>query len=601
MMKKLLLIISLTLSISMLGQESATKNLPGERYALVIGISKYMNPANNLQFAQKDATDFENALFKYGRFKKDNVKLLTNSDASRENIRKNLEGWLKSKLNQNDLLIIFFSGHGTQITDTDGDEDDGLDECLVPYDFDGNDASSVITDDMFAYWIRNLKSDNVLIIFDNCYSGGAAKQKGVSIAGVKGSIGKDDFSKDITREVPRKGTALLAASKASQVSFESSEFKNGVFTHFLINSISVASDNDFNKIINSNELFYATRKNTLEYTKSHFKKEQEPIYVDWTDGDLELFYLPYEKSEKIGDKEIEALKYRIDQAVADERNYSKKITIYKELYDKDPYDVLYNQKLGMLYEWNNEYLKAIEHYKYIISVKNSNYSFSPPIECQIAELYDKLGQKDLAIFYYSAAIKKEPNNPRLYNEMADINLSLKDTLSAIQQLNKSINLQPLQKKPYLSLFYFQLGYGNLNAADRIINDAFRINPNDFETVYAYSMTQKFVSKGQSSDSLLLTIENASGITKKYAEITTLERNTIYLYNGKTLTNQEAQLSKIQDAIEAYPYYPDFYKYYIQFAKDNKMPNDLSDYIKKYLLYSKLNSDKAFIDKYINNL
>lgn len=266
-MKAIFSIVLLAISSVLLGQVKPDKYSFGERYALVIGISTYKNPANNLKYAQKDATDFQATLLKYGKFNRENIQLLVNKEASRENIRKSLEGWLKSKLNKNDLVVIFFSGHGTQIPDSDGDEDDGLDECLVPYDFDNEDFSSVITDDTFASWIRNLQSEKVMIIFDNCYSGGAAKQKGVSLSGVKGNIGKDDFSKDIVREVPRKGTALLAASKANQVSFESNEFKNGVFTHFLINSISAASDNDFNKIINSKELYYATRKRTLDYTK----------------------------------------------------------------------------------------------------------------------------------------------------------------------------------------------------------------------------------------------------------------------------------------------------------------------------------------------
>lgn len=243
-MKTLFIIIFLTISFNLFGQDNAAKYSPGERYALVIGISKYKNHKNNLKYAQKDATDFQNALLKFGMFKKDNTRLLVNKDASRENIRKSLEGWLKSKLKKNDLLVIYFSGHGTQIPDNNGDEDDGLDECLVPYDFDTEDISSVITDDTFADWINNLLSEKVLIIFDNCFSGGAAKQKGITLSGMKGNIGKDDFSK----ELPRNGTALLAACKADQVSFESPEFKNGLFTHFLINSISSASDNDFNKI-----------------------------------------------------------------------------------------------------------------------------------------------------------------------------------------------------------------------------------------------------------------------------------------------------------------------------------------------------------------
>ena len=174
-MKELFIIALFAVNISLFGQDKSLYYSPGERYSLVIGVSKHKNPTNNLNYAHKDAVDFQDALIKYGRFEKDNVKLLINQNATRENIRKSMEGWLKGKIKKNDLVIIFFSGHGTQIPDTDGDEDDGLDECLIPYDYDNADFSSVITDDIFAYWIRNLESEKVMIIFDNCYSGGAAK------------------------------------------------------------------------------------------------------------------------------------------------------------------------------------------------------------------------------------------------------------------------------------------------------------------------------------------------------------------------------------------------------------------------------------------
>jgi len=33
----------------------------------------------------------------------------------------------------------YFSGHGIQIKDTDGDESDGLDECICAMDYRGDD------------------------------------------------------------------------------------------------------------------------------------------------------------------------------------------------------------------------------------------------------------------------------------------------------------------------------------------------------------------------------------------------------------------------------------------------------------------------------
>lgn len=303
LIKFLFFLIFLIIPPSQILRAQVTSFSPlNDRYALVIGISSYQDIKNNLQYARKDAEDFYKVLKKYGRFKEENIILLVDNNANREGIRKNIEGWLKNNTKESDLVIIFFSGHGSQIEDIDGDEIDSLDECLLPYDYNSKDNSSVIVDDLFAYWVRNLRSNKILIIFDNCYSGGAAKQKGILMPGMKGGIVKDAFSPDIFREVPKKGTSLIAACKADQVSFESDSLCNGLFTYFLINSIDSKTDNDFNNIIDAQELFYSTRKKTLAFSTKELKRKQEPIFIDQIEDKLSLFYLPIEEPKEINKK-----------------------------------------------------------------------------------------------------------------------------------------------------------------------------------------------------------------------------------------------------------------------------------------------------------
>jgi hypothetical protein len=593
-MKQLIILFLLSINSYVLSQELSDKYILGQKYALLIGISNYSNSANNLNYSAKDATDFQNALTHYGNFKKENIKLLINENASRENIRKAIEGWLKSNIKENDLVIIYFSGHGTQIPDSDGDEADGLDESLIPYDFDNTDMSSLISDDIFAYWIRNLQSKKILIVFDNCFSGGAAKQKGVSLPGVKGELGKDDFLIDLSRELPKKGTALLAASKANQVSFESPEFKNGVFTHFLLNSISASSDNDFNKILDSREIFYSTRQKTLEYTKNYFNKEQEPIYLDMLESELEIFYLPIENKAPIEDKNLAALEYKAEQ----EKDIKKRIDLYKELYESNPKNISYVFTLAGLYEWNKEYAKAIDIYKVLNASSDTRYIDN--INASIGSLYDKLGQKDLAIAYYSEAIREKPNDASLYLGIAKIYLSIKDTLAAIQNLNKSIDLQPLQKEPYLSLFYLYLNIGNNEVAAKILKNSYQLNSFDFETLYWHALMQKYYNKSPDADSLISIFNQNSGVQRKLNEIN-IKSNALWQINGKTLSVQESRLYDIQQAIRDYPYYDLFYKIYIQYVLDNKMSKDISNYKNKYLLFSKFNPDTIFINNYIKLL
>lgn len=84
-----------------------------DRWALVIGISQYRDNTLNLKFADKDADVISDALINQCRFPQNHIKLLKNADATYENIRRGVEGWLAKNTNKNDKVVIFFSGHGT--------------------------------------------------------------------------------------------------------------------------------------------------------------------------------------------------------------------------------------------------------------------------------------------------------------------------------------------------------------------------------------------------------------------------------------------------------------------------------------------------------
>jgi len=70
---------------------------------------------------------------------------------------------------QADFMLFQFSGHGTQVPDLDKDEDDKLDEALVPVDYLKN---GVITDDWLAREFAKVAPGKRLIVWlDACHSG----------------------------------------------------------------------------------------------------------------------------------------------------------------------------------------------------------------------------------------------------------------------------------------------------------------------------------------------------------------------------------------------------------------------------------------------
>lgn len=68
-----------------------------------------------------------------------------------------------------DVAWIHFSGHGCSVKDISGDERDGLDECIVPSDFD---RAGVVPDDYIRNVLRNFNpKTRVVCVFDCCHSG----------------------------------------------------------------------------------------------------------------------------------------------------------------------------------------------------------------------------------------------------------------------------------------------------------------------------------------------------------------------------------------------------------------------------------------------
>jgi hypothetical protein len=77
---------------------------------------------------------------------------------------------LIGKAAKNDSLVISFSGHGTYQPDTDGDEVDGLDEALCPYDLQTNGAA-LTDDEIKALFATRKPGVRIVLIADSCHSG----------------------------------------------------------------------------------------------------------------------------------------------------------------------------------------------------------------------------------------------------------------------------------------------------------------------------------------------------------------------------------------------------------------------------------------------
>lgn len=172
-MKKVLLLCVFFLGYSFL--LSAT-----EKHALIIAVGDYPKKTGWSSISSvNDVPLIQGALTAQG-FRENNIITLINEQATKKGILDAIQS-LKSKIKKGDIVVIHYSGHGQQIFDDNGDEADGLDEALVPYDafakYSHNyQGENHIRDDQLEQIINQYRNivgakGQVLFIMDSCHSG----------------------------------------------------------------------------------------------------------------------------------------------------------------------------------------------------------------------------------------------------------------------------------------------------------------------------------------------------------------------------------------------------------------------------------------------
>ena len=164
----------------------ATFNAWGQtRHALLIGIGNYPEDTGwSTIHGNNDISIINDALVRQG-FSSENIIQLIDSNATKDNILHAFET-LSNRCRQGDIVYIHFSGHGQQVSDLNGDEEDGFDEAWIPYDarktfkagaYEGekhliDDELNIIFTKLRA---RTGATGKIIIVADACHSGSGSR------------------------------------------------------------------------------------------------------------------------------------------------------------------------------------------------------------------------------------------------------------------------------------------------------------------------------------------------------------------------------------------------------------------------------------------
>lgn len=236
--------------------------------AVVIGIENYQY-VPDATYAYNDAEVFREYLSQTLGFKKQRIKLATNSRATQAEINKLLgsNGWLSRNIvKAKSDVVVYFSGHGIA---NQNDKTTGV----LPFDVDPNYSIGLSLKKLYND-LSSMGAKSVTVFLDTCFSG-QSREANMLIADAR-PIVIVPKEKDIPDNIN-----IFSASTGSQISGAIKEKEHGLFTYYLLKGLSGDSDMNKDKIIEFSELSNFVSENVKKQAAIN-GREQTPQFINNT-------------------------------------------------------------------------------------------------------------------------------------------------------------------------------------------------------------------------------------------------------------------------------------------------------------------------------
>lgn len=229
------------------------------KYALCIGINDYPGTDSDLAGCVNDANDWAAAL----QQRDFHVTQLLNRKATGKAMRTKIAETI-AKAKSGDMVVVQYSGHGSFVPDADGDEPDGTDECLCPYDI--RSKGPITDDELFELYSAKQPNVKLLVISDSCHSGTVSRFAPITTPPTMSTknapvrkvrflppavfLAKNETAKLGVRRALRRASApgryaalLMAGCQDAEYSYDAyfQGRPNGAFTFVALNSLAALS------------------------------------------------------------------------------------------------------------------------------------------------------------------------------------------------------------------------------------------------------------------------------------------------------------------------------------------------------------------------
>jgi uncharacterized caspase-like protein len=289
------------------------------RYAVVIGISKYKNAekVTPLKYAVADARAFVDFIKTPvgGGFKAENMKVLLDEQATAQAVRSALGTFLKKAV-KDDLVYIYFAGHGAP------EPKNPSNLYFLTWEADPDDLfGTALPMDQITYILKkHIFAERVVVLTDACHSAGI----GGGLGGTRGGENQiNQFVRELARTKP--GRAVVTGSRAGEYSQEGKSWGggHGVFTYHWLEALKGAGDVDGNGIVTLGEAFDYTGRHVAKDTQNN----QHPDTLGSFDNDMPLAVhdpRQYEKAIGAEETQVAALEKKVAEMEARRKQLSGK-------------------------------------------------------------------------------------------------------------------------------------------------------------------------------------------------------------------------------------------------------------------------------------
>lgn len=411
-----------------------------ESWAAVIGIDDYQSWPK-LRYAANDAQGVRDVLIQKYQFKPQNVFLLLNKDATRQNILSLLGDKLGNAemIKREDRVFVFFAGHGATRKLPSG-RDLGY---IIPVDADlSSYEGQAISMTNFQDIAEGIPAKHLLFIMDSCYSGLALTRGGAMQA-------SQNYLREIAR---REARQMFTAGGADQQVADNGPNGHSVFTWTLLQALDGRGDLNNDGIITASEL--AAYVTPAVSSLSH----QTPAFgnLAGSEGGDFIFDLQHESeflndaSPQLGEDAIK-LNAEVERLRTENLKMKQELAAAESMLRGTKPQVSRGGPAGdRALALNDDGMRLYKEKKYADAAnKFTEASGLDPASALIANnagfaLY-KSGEYEDAVRWFEKAIQLDPKRAVAYLNLGDAYLNLKRDAPAKQAYEKFLELAPASK------------------------------------------------------------------------------------------------------------------------------------------------------------